>query len=311
LIATPRRIADRRPPVPNGDRKGGAPVSDLVIILAMNGLVWGLIIALIALGLSIIFGLLDIINVAHGDFFMVGTVFAWTVILLTGNFWLAFLIVPLIGMLLGSLVERTVIRPVENSAALSIVATFGLSLILQEAVRATFGATPKRILDPIGITLPILGLDYQVYRLFAAAVAIAAIVAFFLFLHRTKFGTWMRATRQDRDTAIAMGVPSNRIFVVTFGLGTAMAMLGGVVAAPITTVEFRLGLDVLPLCFMAVIIGGLGNLPGTAAAAVLLAFVEGLITSVTEPTTARICSLIFMSAVLLLRPQGIFARSTR
>ena len=288
----------------------GGHVSDIIFILAMNGLVWGLIIALIALGLSIIFGLLDIINVAHGDFFMLGTVFAWTVILLTGNFWLAFLIVPLIGMLLGSMVERFVIRPVENSAALSIVATFGLSLILQEGVRATFGATPKRILDPIDMTIPVMDFDYSVYRLFAAAVAIAAIIAFFIFLHRTKFGTWMRAVRQDRDTAIAMGVPASRIFVVTFGLGTALAMLGGVVAAPITSVEFTLGLDVLPLCFMAVIIGGLGNLPGTAAAAVLLAFVEGIITSFTEPTTARIVSLLFMSAVLLLRPQGIFARST-
>jgi branched-chain amino acid transport system permease protein len=283
-------------------------MSELVVILAMNGLVWGLIIALIALGLSIIFGLLDIINVAHGDFFMVGTVFAWTVILITGNFWLAFLIVPILGMLIGCAIERLVIKPVENSPSLSIVATFGLSLILQESVRATFGATPKRILDPIGITVPFLGLNYQVYRVFASAVAIAAIVAFFLFLHKTKFGTWMRAVRQDRETAIAMGVPSNRIFLVTFGLGTAMAMLGGVVAAPITTVEFRLGLDVLPLCFMAVIIGGMGNLPGTAAAAVLLAFIEGIITSFAEPTTARIVSLILMSVVLLVRPQGIFAR---
>jgi len=285
-------------------------VSDLIFILAMNGLVWGLIIALIALGLSIIFGLLDIINVAHGDFFMLGTVFAWTIILITGNFWIAFLIVPLLGMAFGALIERVVIRPVENSASLSIVATFGLSLILQESVRATFGATPKRILDPIGLTIPVAGFDYEVYRLFAAGVSIAAIAAFFLFLHRTKFGTWMRAVRQDRDTAVAMGVPSDRIFVVTFGLGMALAMLGGVVAAPITTVDFRLGLDVLPLCFMAVIIGGLGNLPGTAAAAVLLAFMEGIITSFTEPTTARIISLLFMSVVLLLRPQGIFARST-
>jgi len=283
-------------------------VSELVFILAMNGLVWGLIIALIALGLSIIFGLLDIVNVAHGDFFMVGAVFAWTVILMTGNFWLAFLIVPLIGMLLGIAIERVVIKPIENSPSLSIVATFGLSLILQEAVRATFGATPKRILDPIGITIPVLGMNYQVYRLFAAAVAIAAIVAFFLFLHRTKFGTWMRAVRQDRETAIAMGLPANRIFLVTFGLGTSMAMLGGVVAAPITSVEFRLGLDVLPLCFMAVIIGGMGNLPGTAAAAVLLALIEGIITSFAEPTTARIVSLIIMSVVLLVRPEGIFAR---
>jgi branched-chain amino acid transport system permease protein len=283
-------------------------VSDLVVILAMNGLIWGLIIALIALGLSIIFGLLDIVNVAHGDFFMVGTVLAWTVILITGNFWLAFLIVPLIGMLIGCAIERLVIKPIENSPSLSIVATFGLSLILQETVRATFGATPKRILDPIGITFPLLGLNYQVYRLFAAAVAIAAIVAFFLFLHKTKFGTWMRAVRQDREMAVAMGVPSNLIFLVTFGLGTSMAMLGGVVAAPITSVEFRLGLDVLPLCFMAVIIGGMGNLPGTAAAAVLLAFMEGVIISFAEPTTARIVSLIIMSVVLLVRPQGIFAR---
>jgi branched-chain amino acid transport system permease protein len=283
-------------------------VSELVIILAMNGLVWGLIIALIALGLSIIFGLLDIVNVAHGDFFMVGSVFAWVAILITGNFWIAFLIVPILGMLIGCVIERLVIKPVENSPSLSIVACFGLSLILQEAVRATFGATPKRLLDPIGTTIPLLGMNYQVYRLFAAAVAIAAIVAFFLFLHRTKFGTWMRAVRQDRETAIALGVPSNKIFLVTFGLGTSMAMLGGVVAAPITTVEFRLGLDVLPLCFMAVIIGGMGNLPGTAAAAVLLAFMEGIITSFTEPTTARIVSLILMSVVLLVRPQGIFAR---
>lgn len=280
---------------------------DLVILLAMNGLVWGLIVALIALGLSIIFGLLDIINVAHGDFFMVGAVLAWTMIQYVDNFWLAFLLVPILGFLLGAILERVVMRPIENSASLSIVAAFGLSLVLQESVRATFGATPKRILDPIGATVPILDLHYEFYRLFAAGVAVVAIGAFFLFLHKTKFGTWMRAVRQDREMAVAMGVPSNLVFVATFGLGTAMAMLGGVVAAPITSVEFRLGLDVLPLCFIAVIIGGLGNLPGTAAAAVLLCFMEGLITSFTEPTTARIVSLVLMSVVLLLRPQGIFA----
>jgi branched-chain amino acid transport system permease protein len=284
---------------------------DLVIVLALNGLVWGLIIALIALGLSIIFGLLDFINVAHGDFFMVGAVLAWFMIDLFGNFWLAFLVVPLIGLVAGAAIERGILRPVENSASLSIVAAFGLSLILQEGVRATFGATPKRILDPIGISFQILAVNYQVYRLFAAAVAVVALVLFVLFLQKTKFGTWMRAVRQDRETAVAMGVPADRVFMATFGLGMAMAMLGGVVAAPITSVEFRLGLDVLPICFIAVIIGGLGNLAGTAAAAVLLSVLEGLITSVAEPTTARIISLILMSVVLLLRPQGIFARSTR
>ena len=284
---------------------------ELVILLAMNGLFWGLIVALIALGLSIIFGLLDIINVAHGDFFMVGAVLAWTMIQHIDNFWLAFIIVPLVGLLLGAVVERIVMRPIENSASLSIVAAFGLSLIIQESVRATFGATPKRILDPIGVTVPFFDTSYDVYRFVAALISVIAIGAFFLFLHKTKFGTWMRAVRQNREMAVAMGVPSNIVFMVTFGLGTGLAMLGGVVAAPITSVEFRLGLDVLPICFIAVIIGGLGNLPGTAAAAVLLCFMEGVVTSFTEPTTARIVSLVLMSVVLLLRPEGIFAERKR
>ena len=283
---------------------------ELLPVLVLNGLVWGLIVALIALGLSIIFGLLDFVNVAHGDFFMVGAVLAWVLIDRTGNFWIAFAIVPAIGLIAGGLIERGVLKPIENDASLSIVASFGLSLILQEGVRATYGATPKRILDPIGgITIPVFGFDYEVYRLLAAGISLIAITGFFLFLHRTRFGTWMRAVRQDRETAIAMGVPSDRVFMVTFGLGTALAMLGGVVAAPLTSVEFRLGLDVLPLCFIAVIIGGLGNLPGTAAAAILLSVLEGMITSVVEPTTARIISLVLMSVVLLVRPQGIFSRA--
>ena len=159
---------------------------ELVIALGMNGIVWGLIIALIALGLSIIFGLLDIINIAHGDFFMVGTVLAWAVLQTTGDYWLAFAIVPIVGFALGALIEVTVIRPIKNAAALSIVATFGLSIILQEGVRATYGATPTRLAPPIEQTVPLFGLEYEVYRLFAAAIAVAAIAAFFAFLHRTK-----------------------------------------------------------------------------------------------------------------------------
>jgi branched-chain amino acid transport system permease protein len=284
---------------------------DKLLLLTMNGLIWGLIIALIALGLAVIFGLLDIINLAHGDFFMVGTVLAWATLQATGNFWLAFLVVPLIGFILGALIQRIVIQPIHNVAALSIVATFGLSLILQEAVRMTFGPTPRRMLPPIQGTFPIFGIDYEIYRLFAAAVAVAALLGFFLFLHNTKLGTWMRAVRHDRDTAVAMGIPAQRVYILTFAIGFALAALGGVVAAPITTVEFRGGVDILPFCFMAVIIGGLGNLPGTAAAAVLLAVMEGVIQSFADPTVARIASLVLMSAVLLLRPPGLFKGLTR
>jgi branched-chain amino acid transport system permease protein len=284
---------------------------DKLFLLAMNGLIWGLIIALIALGLAIIFGLLDIINLAHGDFFMVGTVLAWATVQSTGNFWLAFIVAPLIGFALGALIQRIIIQPLHNAAALSIVATFGLSLILQESVRITYGPTPGRLLSPIPGTVPMFGVDYEIYRLFAAALAIVALGGFFLFLNHTQIGTWMRAVRHDRETAIAMGIPAGRVYVLTFAIGFALAAFGGVVAAPITTVDFRGGVDILPFCFMAVIIGGLGNLPGTVAAAVLLAVVEGIIQSVADPTVARIASLVLMSAVLLLRPQGLFKGLTR
>jgi branched-chain amino acid transport system permease protein len=277
-----------------------------LLLLSMNGLIWGLIIALIALGLAIIFGLLDIINLAHGDFFMVGTVLTWATLQLTGNFWLAFIVAPLIGFLLGALIQRMIIQPIHNVAALSIVATFGLSLVLEESVRITFGPTPRRILPPVQGTVALFGIDYELYRLFAAVVAIIALVGFFLFLNHTQLGTWMRAVRHDRDTATAMGIPTQRVYTFTFAIGFALAALGGVVAAPITTVDFRGGVDILPFCFMAVIIGGLGNLPGTAAAAVLLSFFEGSIQSVANPTVARISSLVLMSSVLLLRPQGLF-----
>lgn len=284
---------------------------ELVIALGMNGIVWGLIIALIALGLSIIFGLLDIINIAHGDFFMVGTVLAWFVLEHSGSYWLAFVVVPIIGLGLGALIEFLVIRPIKNAAALSIVATFGLSIILQESVRGTYGAVPRRLIPPMEGTIPLFGLDYELYRLFAALISIIAIATFFLFLHRSKLGTWMRAVRYDPETATAMGIPAQRIYTLTFALGFAMAALGGVVAAPITTVDFQAGVDILPFCFMAVIIGGLGNLGGTVAAAVLLSFLEGIIASFADPTTARIGSLCFMCTVLLLRPHGIFAGATR
>jgi branched-chain amino acid transport system permease protein len=290
---------------------GCQAVNEFVFALAVNGLVWGLIIALIALGLSIIFGLLDVINVAHGDFFMLGTVGGLVIALTTGSFWLALLLVPLIGFGLGLLIERLVIRPTMRAAALTIVTTFGLSMVIQEMVRATYGPQPRRMAAPIEGTIPLFGIDYDVYRIAAAAFAAVCLIAFFLFLNQTKLGTWIRAVRHDPETATALGVPVTRVLAFTFALGTAMALLGGVIAAPITTVEFRTGVDILPFCFMAVIIGGLGNLQGTVAAAIMLAVLEGLVTSFAEPTTARIASLAFMSAALLLRPHGLFAGATR
>ena len=173
-------------------------------------------------------------------------------------------------MFLGALIQVVVIQPIRGVAALSIVATFGLSLILQEVVRMTFGATPRRILPPISGTVPLFGIEYEIYRLFAAVLSLAALAAFFL----------VPAAHQDRHLdARGAARPRHRHrdghsgaarLRLTFAIGFALAGFGGVVAAPITTVDFRGGVDLLPVCFIAVIIGGLGNLPGTAAAAILL-----------------------------------------
>ena len=177
-------------------------------------------------------------------------------------------------------------------------------------VRATYGPQPRRMPAPIEGTIPLFGIDYEIYRIVAAVFAALCLVAFFLFQpHQARHLDTRGASRsRDRDCARRPGHAGGAF---TFALGTAMALLGGVIAAPITTVDFRTGVDILPFCFMAVIIGGLGNLQGTVAAAVMLAVLEGLVTSIIDPTSARIVSLAFMSAVLLLRPHGLFAGATR
>lgn len=279
-----------------------------LVLFGLNGLVWGLIIALIALGLSLVFGLIEIINIAHGDLFMLGAVLGWYVIQWTGNFWLALAIVPLVVGLLGIFIERGVLRPIEHKPIITILATFGLSLIFQQSVLATFGGAPQRIEEPIRGAIPLVGTFYPIYRIFVAACSVLALGGLWLFLYRTRYGMWMRAVRQDREMATALGIPSQQVYMMTFGLGAALAALGGVLAAPVTSLEFQMGLDVLPTAFIVVIIGGLGSLQGTLVAAILLGLLEGLANVFVTPTTARIFSLVFMAVVLLVRPQGIFGK---
>ena len=145
-------------------------MNQTIVALAINGIVFGLIVALIALGLSIIFGLLDIINLSHGDFFMVGTVLTYTTLTTLGLFWPALIIAPLIGFALGVIVQYSIIQRIKNNAALSIVATFGLSMIIQEVVRMTFGAAPKRIMSPIQGTFGLFGIEYEWYRILVSAL---------------------------------------------------------------------------------------------------------------------------------------------
>jgi len=279
-----------------------------IIFQAVNGFVWGLIIALVALGLTLVFGLIEVINVSHGALYMLGAVLGWYMERLFGNFWLALAFAPLMVGIIGLGIERAVLRPIEGKPAMTIIATFGLMLIFHQSVLATFGGAPQRMREPIQFGFSIMGFGYPGYRLIVAAFSAATMVGLWAFLYKTKFGLWMRAVRQDREMALAMGVPLNGVYMLTFGLGAFLAALGGVLAAPIVVVEFKMGLDILIVAFMVVIIGGLGSLLGSVVASILIGELEGIASVFINPTNARIFSLVFMIIVLLLRPHGLFGR---
>ncbi len=275
---------------------------------AINGFVWGLIIALIALGLTLVFGLLEVINVSHGALYMLGAVFAWYMERFFGNFWIGLALAPLLVGIIGLIIERGVLRPIEDKPAMTIIATFGLMLIFHQAVLATFGGAPQRMREPIQFGFSIFGFGYPGYRLIVAAFSVAAMAGLWAFLYKTKFGLWMRAVRQDREMALAMGIPMNFVYMITFGLGSFLAALGGVLAAPIVVVDFKMGLDILIVTFIVVIIGGLGSLLGSVVAAILIGELEGIASVFVSPTNARVLSLVFMVIVLLIRPHGLFGR---
>ena len=279
-----------------------------LVLGAVNGLVWGLILALIALGLTLVFGLLEIINISHGELYMLGAVLGWYVLQFTGNFWVALVLAPLAVGVLGLAIERGILRHIEGKPIITIIATFGLSLIFQQGVLSVFGGAPQRIPAPFEWDLTILGFGYSGYRFFVALCSLVAIGALWGVLRRFKYGMWMRAVRQDREMALALGIPISQVYMLTFGLGAALAALGGILAAPIVALEFRMGLDILPAVFIVVIIGGLGSLEGSLLAALLIGELEGLTSVFVTPTTARIFSLVFMSAVLLFRPEGLLGR---
>jgi branched-chain amino acid transport system permease protein len=279
--------------------------SDLAVAI-LNGVTWGLIIALMALGLNLIFGLLEIVNMAHGSLFMLGAVIGWFVIDATGSFFVALLFAPLAVGAIGMTVERGILRPIEDDVTITLIATFGLLLIFQQLALMTFGPGTRSVAAPITGTISFGSISYSMYRLVVAVIAIALMVGLYLFLFKTRYGTWMRGVRQDRETASALGVPTSKVYVFTFGLGSLLAALAGVLLAPIVSVGHLMGLDILAVAFIVVIVGGLGSLRGVLIASLIYALVENISTIFMTPVEARILTLVLMIAFVLVRPEGIF-----
>jgi branched-chain amino acid transport system permease protein len=276
-----------------------------VLFLLVNGLIWGLIIALIALGLSLIFGVMGIVNMAHGDIYMIGAVIALVLSPYLGNFWLGLLIVPLIIAVIAVPVERFILRPFEGHHSVTMIATTGISFILQQLILATYGGIPKQMTNPWPVTFNLFGVAYEGYRLLIAGISVLILSGLWLFLYKTPYGILVRASIQDRDMASAMGIDVSKVLTTTFVLGSLLAAVGGVLAAPVAQVFYLMGNDVVLLAFIVVIIGGLGSLAGTLVAALGLSSLEGVLSSVLTPIQSKAAILIVMIIILMVRPRGL------
>jgi len=297
-----------------------------LLLALLEGTVTAFVLALTALGLSLVFGVMRIVNVAHGEFFMLGAVLAWyCVTFIPGSplagFVLALVVAPLVVGALAVAMDWLVLKRVQYHPESTIVATIGLLYIFQQATLMSFGPEARPVEPPFNqrIAIPWFefgengfawtwpwGLGTTSYKLFVIVAAIVILLGLWLLLSRTRIGLFMRATQQDRDMARAFGVPVDRIYAMVFGLGAALAALGAVLVVPIQQAHYLMGGDPLLLSFIVVIIGGLGSLPGTIVAALLIGMSDGIISVFFSPTLAKILATLLVAFVLVFRPQGLF-----
>jgi branched-subunit amino acid ABC-type transport system permease component len=285
---------------------------ELLLIQTVNGIVAGMILALVASGLTLIFGIMDVVNFAHGELFMMGAYIGVVVLAATGNFWLALVISMLIVAALGAAAQVLTLRPLIGRDPLNtILATFGISLILQNYALWQFGPTSRKLEQPITSSFTLFYLQYPWYRIVIALLSAAMIGGFWLFLKRSKFGIWIRATTQDRVMAQAMGIPVPLVYTGVFALGAAMAAASGVLFGPLGSINHTMGLDWVLKAFIVVVVGGMGNFGGSIIAAIFISLLEAYASIWVSPAQAVIVSFVVLILTLLFRPTGLFATPTK
>jgi branched-chain amino acid transport system permease protein len=280
---------------------------DQILIQTVNGIVTGMILALVASGLTLIFGIMDVVNFAHGELFMLGAYIGVLVLASTGSFWLALVLASLIVAILGAAMQIVTLRPLLGRDPLNtILATFGISLILQNYALWQFGPSSRKINEPITSHFTLFYLQYPWYRILIAVLSAIIIGGFWLFLKYGKFGIWIRATTQDRVMAQAMGIPVPWVHTGVFAIGAAMAAASGVLFGPLVGVNHTMGLDWVLKAFIVVVVGGMGNLGGSIAAAIFVSLLESYASIWVNPSQAVIVSFVVLILTLLFRPTGLF-----
>lgn len=278
-----------------------------ITLSLMNGVVWGCILAMVSVGLTLIYGQLEIINIAHGAMYAIGAVTAFYVSTLLGSWAYSLLISPLVMAAIAIAIYGSSLRYriVGYPVAVTLIISYGFMFILEQLTLLIFGGAPRCIPNPLPYEVGLFGGKYPIYRIFAAAFSLAVIGALLAFLGKTKLGLWIRATNQDHDTASAMGVPVPTVYMFTFILGSILAALGGTLVAPMTSITHNMGAEIIIDSFIVVIVAGFGSIPGTIVAALILSLTTGFFSVIMDPVLAKGISLAVMIGILYLKPEGI------
>jgi branched-chain amino acid transport system permease protein len=271
---------------------------DLFLLQLMTGIALGAVYALLAVGLSLIFGMLTVVNFAHGAFFMVGAFLGVYFMSLTGSFWFSLILVPLAVGAIGLLCERFLVRPLYGRGIdYPLLLTFGLSYVMIEAMRFLFGIAVN------------LGFGhFPLYRLFLIAATAVIVLGLWLFIEKTRYGLIIRAGSRDPEIVKVLGIDISKVWLLVFGIGTAIAGLSGLLAAPTRAVNPEMGIPILAESFVVTVVGGMGSLPGAVIAGLLVGIVFAM-TSLFAPAYAEMSIFVLMAVVLLIRPQGFFGKA--
>ena len=302
-----------------------------IMLALIEGSVTAAVLALTAIGLNLLFGVMRVVNIAHGEFFMLGAVFAWFITTIIGGhpalgFLTALLLAPIIVGGLASTIDFAIIKRLKYHPEHTIVALIGVLYIVQQLTLMGFGPDARPVQPPFNtrIALPWLewkdstlsviwpwGLSITSYKLAVIGFAIVLVFGLWQLMMRTQIGLIMRATQYDRETAQVFSIPVEKVYSIVFGLGAALAALAGVLIVPIQQAYYLMGFNPLLLSFIVVIVGGLGSLAGTILAAVIIGLSDGIISVFLSPVLAKIFATLLVASLLIFRPQGLFGGHSR
>lgn len=277
------------------------------ILQFLNAAQFSMLLFLLSIGLTVIFGLLHFINLAHGALYMLGAYIGISVAAATGSFWAALILAPLAVMLIGAVLYFTLIDRLRGAGPMNqVLVTFGLIFVFLDLVRMGWGDVALGLSAPpsLAVTSDILGVKYPSYRLFIIALGLAIMAGLWITLARTQIGAMIRASVENGPMASAMGINVGRLFFIVFCVGCVLAGLAGVVAAPVTSATTGMGISILIPTLIVVVIGGLGSLQGAIAGSIIVGFIETF-GAVLLPGFAAVLTYILLAAILVLRPQGL------